>query len=70
MFESDAAQRLLDFGAGATMNGLRSFTAVLQLRRSFSDLSLSDEDSPSVLVTVVSEKHVVGYGNEIKSILK
>lgn len=52
------------------MNGLRSFTAVLQLRRSFSDLSLSDEDSPSVLVTVVSEKHVVGYGNEIKSILK
>lgn len=63
MFESDAAQRLLDFGVGASMNGLRSFTAMLQLSRFFGDLSLVHEDSTSVLVTVVTEEHAVGYGS-------
>lgn len=45
------------------MNGLRSFTAMLQLSRFFGELSLVHEDSTSVLVTVVTEEHAVGYGN-------
>lgn len=40
VFETDPAQTHLDFGGGASLDGLTSLTATLQLSRFFSDLSL------------------------------
>lgn len=63
VFDTDPAQTFGDFGGGASLNRLASLTATLQLRRFFSDLSLVIRAVHLSLVTIVVQRHAVGYGN-------